>query len=134
MDPEARRAARHAWRAGTSIRHISTSVVMRGVPDTGHAVLRRPIVAAGSSSGRGVCRDAQWHRESRRARRSADRSLAARAKSRSRPRRAIFTEAVRGFGRCSTCHEVNDRGVSVAAPIAKIPASATDLRLSRHPT
>jgi mono/diheme cytochrome c family protein len=40
----------------------------------------------------------------------------------------LFSEAVRGFQRCSTCHEVNDRGVSVAPPIAKIPASAAALK------
>jgi mono/diheme cytochrome c family protein len=40
----------------------------------------------------------------------------------------LFSEAVRGFGRCSTCHEVGDLGTSVAAPIAKVPASAAELR------
>ena len=40
----------------------------------------------------------------------------------------LFTEAVRGFGRCSTCHEVGGFGVSVAAPIAKVPASAAALK------
>jgi len=40
----------------------------------------------------------------------------------------LFSEAVRGFGRCSTCHEVGDLGTSVAAPIAKVPASATELK------
>ncbi len=31
----------------------------------------------------------------------------------------LFKEAVRGFGRCSTCHEVGGFGISVAAPIAE---------------
>jgi mono/diheme cytochrome c family protein len=40
----------------------------------------------------------------------------------------LFTEAVRGFGRCSTCHEVGGFGVSVAAPIANVPASTAALK------
>jgi mono/diheme cytochrome c family protein len=40
----------------------------------------------------------------------------------------LFTEAVRGFGRCSTCHEVNGFGVSVAAPIQQAPASVAALK------
>jgi mono/diheme cytochrome c family protein len=35
----------------------------------------------------------------------------------------LFKEAVRGFGRCATCHEVAGFGISVAAPIAQVPAS-----------
>jgi mono/diheme cytochrome c family protein len=42
--------------------------------------------------------------------------------------RALFFDAVRGFGRCSTCHEVNGIGISVTTPIAKIPADAAALR------
>lgn len=42
--------------------------------------------------------------------------------------RDLFFEAVRGFGRCSTCHEVNGLGMPVATPIAKVPASAQELR------
>ncbi len=42
--------------------------------------------------------------------------------------RALFFDAVRGFGRCSTCHEVNGVGISVTTPIAKIPADAAALR------
>ena len=40
----------------------------------------------------------------------------------------LFSEAVRGFGRCSTCHEVGGFGIPVAAPMAKVPASAADLK------
>ncbi len=40
----------------------------------------------------------------------------------------LFTEAVRGFGRCSTCHEVAGFGISVAAPIAQVPASVAALK------
>jgi mono/diheme cytochrome c family protein len=40
----------------------------------------------------------------------------------------LFTEAVRGFRRCSTCHEAGDIGTSVAAPIAKVPGSVAELK------
>lgn len=42
--------------------------------------------------------------------------------------RALFFDAVRGFGRCSTCHEVNGVGISVATPISQIPADVAALR------
>jgi len=42
--------------------------------------------------------------------------------------RALFYEAVRGFGRCSTCHQVDSLGIAITDPLAKIPASATALR------
>ena len=42
--------------------------------------------------------------------------------------RALFFDAVRGFGRCATCHEVNGRGIPMASPISKIPSSAAELR------
>jgi hypothetical protein len=35
---------------------------------------------------------------------------------------------VRGFGRCSTCHEVGGLGIPVAASIAKVPVSAAALK------
>jgi mono/diheme cytochrome c family protein len=47
--------------------------------------------------------------------------------------RALFFDAVRGFGRCSTCHEVNGIGISVATPITKIPADAAALRALATP-
>ena len=37
--------------------------------------------------------------------------------------RALFFDAIRGFGRCSTCHEVNGVGIPVATPMAQIPAT-----------
>jgi mono/diheme cytochrome c family protein len=40
----------------------------------------------------------------------------------------LFTEAVRGFGRCSTCHQVGRLGISVASPIAQVPASVAALK------
>jgi mono/diheme cytochrome c family protein len=45
----------------------------------------------------------------------------------------LFKEAVRGFGRCSTCHEVGGFGVSVAAPIAQAPASVAALKALATP-
>jgi mono/diheme cytochrome c family protein len=45
----------------------------------------------------------------------------------------LFTDAVRGFARCSTCHEVGGFGISVAAPIAKVPASAAALKTLATP-
>ncbi len=40
----------------------------------------------------------------------------------------LFTEATRGFGRCSTCHQVGALGIPVAAPIATVPASVAALK------
>ena len=45
----------------------------------------------------------------------------------------LFTEALRGFGRCSTCHEVGGLGISVAAPISKVPADIAALRALATP-
>jgi mono/diheme cytochrome c family protein len=42
--------------------------------------------------------------------------------------RALFFDAVRGFGRCATCHEVDGRGIPIALPIAKVPGNAAELR------
>jgi mono/diheme cytochrome c family protein len=45
----------------------------------------------------------------------------------------LFTEAVRGFGRCSTCHEIAGFGISVAQPIAQVPASVAALKALATP-
>jgi mono/diheme cytochrome c family protein len=45
----------------------------------------------------------------------------------------LFTEAARGFGRCSTCHEVGGFGISVAAPIAQVPLSVAALKALATP-
>jgi len=45
----------------------------------------------------------------------------------------LFFDAVRGFGRCSTCHQVAGFGISVATPIAQVPASAVELRALETP-
>jgi len=42
--------------------------------------------------------------------------------------RSLFSDAVRGFGRCSTCHEVAGIGIPVTTPIANIPADASALK------
>lgn len=47
--------------------------------------------------------------------------------------RAVFYDAIRGFGRCSTCHEVDGVGIPVATPITKIPADAAALRALATP-
>jgi cytochrome c553 len=40
----------------------------------------------------------------------------------------LFFDSLRGFGRCSTCHEVSGMGIPIASPIAKVPADARSLR------
>jgi mono/diheme cytochrome c family protein len=47
--------------------------------------------------------------------------------------RALFYDAVRSFGRCATCHEVNGVGIAVAAPIGKVPGDARALRALEAP-
>jgi mono/diheme cytochrome c family protein len=42
--------------------------------------------------------------------------------------RELFSDAVRGFSRCSTCHDFAGRGIPVASPIAAIPADVTALK------
>jgi mono/diheme cytochrome c family protein len=45
----------------------------------------------------------------------------------------LFKEAVRGFGRCATCHEVGGFGIPVAAPVAQVPASVAALKALATP-
>lgn len=47
--------------------------------------------------------------------------------------RALFFDALRGFARCSTCHEVNGVGIPVTTPISQIPANPAALRAIRTP-
>jgi len=42
--------------------------------------------------------------------------------------RVLFSDPLRSFGRCSTCHEVNGIGTPVATPIATVPADVQALR------
>jgi len=47
--------------------------------------------------------------------------------------RQLFSDAVRSFGRCSTCHEVNGIGIPVAAPMGSIPENVAALRALATP-
>jgi mono/diheme cytochrome c family protein len=47
--------------------------------------------------------------------------------------RNLFFDAVRGFARCSTCHEVNGVGIPVAAPIGTVPDTAAALKAIATP-
>ncbi len=47
--------------------------------------------------------------------------------------RDLFSDSVRGFGRCSTCHEVAGIGIPIATPIAKIPAGVAALKALATP-
>jgi mono/diheme cytochrome c family protein len=47
--------------------------------------------------------------------------------------RALFSDAVRGFGRCSTCHEIGGIGIAVATPIAKVPFDSAALKALATP-
>jgi mono/diheme cytochrome c family protein len=47
--------------------------------------------------------------------------------------RELFSDAVRSFGRCSTCHEIGGIGIAVATPIAKVPADAAALKALSTP-
>ncbi|HEV2198669.1 MAG TPA: c-type cytochrome [Bryobacteraceae bacterium] len=42
--------------------------------------------------------------------------------------RELFSDATRGFARCSTCHEVNSIGMSVTTPISTVPTNAAALK------
>jgi mono/diheme cytochrome c family protein len=45
----------------------------------------------------------------------------------------LFSDAVRSFGRCSTCHQVGGLGIAVATPIANVPADAAALKALATP-
>jgi len=47
--------------------------------------------------------------------------------------RELFSDAVRGFGRCSTCHELNGIGIPAAAPITLVPESVMALKALATP-
>ena len=42
--------------------------------------------------------------------------------------RELFSDATRGFARCSTCHEVNRIGISVTTPIFTLPTDVAALK------
>ena len=47
--------------------------------------------------------------------------------------RALFFDALRSFGRCSTCHEVSGVGIPVTTPISQVPATPGALRALTTP-
>ena len=47
--------------------------------------------------------------------------------------RDLFSDSVRSFGRCSTCHEVGGIGIPVATPIAKVPPDVAALKALATP-
>jgi mono/diheme cytochrome c family protein len=109
------------------------SVVLRGVPGTGMAsfatTLARPdlvAVIAYVATLNGIV-DPNIGGE------GAAASLAPSLSGEAANGVRLFKEAVRGFGRCSTCHEVGGSGISVAAPMVNVPASAAALKALATP-
>jgi mono/diheme cytochrome c family protein len=47
--------------------------------------------------------------------------------------RALFFDALRSFGRCSTCHDSGGMGVPVAGPIVEVPHNALALKALATP-
>ena len=47
--------------------------------------------------------------------------------------RDLFSDATRGVGRCSTCHEVGRLGIPVAGPMSRVPDTASGLRTLSTP-
>ncbi len=47
--------------------------------------------------------------------------------------RNLFSDSVRSFGRCSTCHEIGGIGIPVATPIGKVPADTAALKALSTP-
>ena len=46
---------------------------------------------------------------------------------------ALFIDAVKSFGRCSTCHQVAGFGIPVAAPIHDVPLTVAALKALKTP-
>jgi len=112
------------------------NVVMRGIPGTGMpsfaAVLPRPdliAVVAYVATLNGVANPKAGLDDDDAVPASTGPKLTSEAARGSQ----LFKEAVRGFGRCSTCHEVAGFGISVAAPIAQVPASVAALKALATP-
>jgi mono/diheme cytochrome c family protein len=47
--------------------------------------------------------------------------------------RDLFSDSVRSFARCSTCHEVNGLGIPVAEPLDRVPSDVAALRALATP-
>jgi mono/diheme cytochrome c family protein len=108
------------------------NVVTRGIPGTGMssfaAVLSRPDLAAV------VAYVATLNGVENPDTSSPEASASGPALNAEAARGALlFKEAVRGFGRCATCHEVAGFGIPVAAPIAQVPASVGALKALATP-
>jgi mono/diheme cytochrome c family protein len=105
-----------------------TNVVTRGVPGTGMAsfatALPRPDLVAVIAYVATLNGIADPNIGGGQGTQAAEPALAGEAANGA----GLFRDAVRGFGRCSTCHEVGGIGVSVAAPMMNVPASAPALK------
>jgi mono/diheme cytochrome c family protein len=112
-----------------------SKVVTQGVPDTGMAsftsrLSRRDLVAViayvatlNGIANPDVSMDGAGEAVSTRPTLTGEAARGAR----------LFSEAVRGFGRCSTCHEVGGFGIPVANAITKVPASSAELKALATP-
>jgi mono/diheme cytochrome c family protein len=47
--------------------------------------------------------------------------------------RDLFSDSVRSFARCSTCHEANGLGIPVAEPLGRVPSDVAALRALATP-
>lgn len=47
--------------------------------------------------------------------------------------KALFSDAVKSFGRCATCHEAGGLGIAVAPPIHDVPLNAAALKALKTP-
>ena len=46
---------------------------------------------------------------------------------------ALFSDATKSFGRCSTCHLVRNRGIAVASPLNDVPLTVAALKSLKTP-
>ena len=110
-----------------------TNVVTRGIPDTGMAgfgrSLPRPEVVAVIAYVATLNGITDPNIVGAAERVSPGPALSAEASRGAQ----LFTEAVRGFGRCSTCHEVGGLGIPVASRIARVPDSVAALKALTTP-
>jgi len=65
--------------------------------------------------------------------RASNRSLARTLPPEAAKGRALFFEATRGFGRCSTCHQLDGNGIAISDPIEHVPESPAALRALATP-
>ena len=53
--------------------------------------------------------------------------------SRAAQGRALFFDATRGFGRCSTCHQLEGHGIAITDPVTRVPDGVASLRALTTP-